>query len=195
MGDVMKPGRGRPALVEAVIALSESDTWDEARGEWEPSGGEHAKGVGSYDNECVCGQKGLVYLFEIANPLTGAVLGPIGSECIHYFEDAAMDASVAALKAIWNLEQVVAAHIPLEMKHLSRLKIAALFEYGAIEQREYNFLLDMFNSRRAPSAKQRAWAVAILRAGPGSVRAFLTDTAAGNRPLVRVRTIPEAVTR
>lgn len=187
MRDV-KSGRGRPALVEAVIANSVSGTWDDARREWEPAGGEPVQGR---DAQCVCGQKGLVYLFRISNPLTGVLLEPIGSECIHYFEDAAMDDAVKMLKALWELEALVAAHVPLELKHLSRAKITLLYECGAITLREHDFLRGMFNRRRDLTPKQSAWAVSILRTGNDSVRAFLTDTAAGNRPRVRVRSISE----
>lgn len=180
--------RGRPALMDAVIANSVASSWGEARREWEPAGGDLVQEANA---QCICGQQGLVYLFRILNPLTGVLLEPIGSDCIRYFEDEALDDEVLTLTALWEMEALVAAHVPLDLKHLSRAKIALLYECGAITFREYEFLLDMFNRRRELTGRQSAWAVAILRSGSDSVRAFLTNTAAGNRPRARVRTLPE----
>lgn len=71
----------RPDLEKAVIGASRSDFWEGARYEWYMWDCEEGSG------ECVCGQKGLRYLYTIRNKCTQRLLYPIGSVCIDYFGD------------------------------------------------------------------------------------------------------------
>lgn len=164
MTDAATGGGIRLALVRAVEDAS-GLPWDVARLTWRVTDmeeDEHAEG------ECVCGQTGLRYLYTIADDRTGAVLYPIGSDCIAHFAIDSMTDEVRRLRDLWELAGVVGSGTALVLKgagrHLSRAKLAALYGEGAFKPSRWNggdpardldFLLKMFGKRNAPSTAQR----------------------------------------
>ena len=67
-------------LIQTVIELSESDSWEDAVTEWlieDCEEDEMCKGT------CICGKEKLRYLFTIRNTYNQNILFPIGSSCIH----------------------------------------------------------------------------------------------------------------
>ncbi|WP_156527561.1 hypothetical protein [Gordonia sp. 852002-51296_SCH5728562-b] len=154
------------ALVAAVRAASGGLPWELARLRWWVSGVHEdpdATGV------CVCGQVGLRWLYEITDTATGATLSPIGSDCIGRFDDETMTAVARELVELDRMERVVAANHQLGFGDLSRLRIAVLWVYGAVDARERDFLTAMFNRRREMTPRQERWASAILSRACGQL--------------------------
>ena len=147
------------ALVAAVREGSGGLPWELARLQWAVTGVDEdpdASGV------CVCGQVGLRWFYEITNTVTGAALLPIGSDCIERFEDEALASGARELAELTRMERVVAVNRRLGFEDLSRLRIAVLWIYGAVDTRERDFLTAMFNRRRDMTVRQEVWASAIL---------------------------------
>ena len=150
-------------LRRAVIAGSRANTWAAAVEEWEVIGLEKdptATGI------CLCGHTGLRYLYTIQNPTTGQELFPIGSVCVEYFEVAELTKSVSALRRLFNLRAAFIEQKPVTLttNYFSRALLADLWENGAFPdngynrgngERDYQFLLDWFNSRSEPSERER----------------------------------------
>ena len=147
----------------AVIAESRATTWAGAVEEWEVVALEEdptATGV------CVCGNTGLRYLYTIRNATTGQQLFPIGSVCVEYFEVAELTESVSALRRLFDLRAAFIDRKPVTLTtdYFSRALLADLWEHGAFPdndfnrgdgERDYQFLLDWFNSRSEPNTKER----------------------------------------
>lgn len=147
----------------SVIAESRANTWAAAVEEWEVSGLEEdptATGM------CVCGNTGLRYLYTIRNFTTGRELSPIGSVCVEYFEVVELTESVSALRRLFDLRAAFVDRrtVTLTTEYFSRALLADLWEHGAFPdndynrgngERDYQFLLDWFNSRSEPNTKER----------------------------------------
>lgn len=87
-------------LFDVVLSNSSSKVFDVARNEWCVS-----RCVDCGDNpdefeQCVCGKDGIRYCYEIKNNITGAILFPLGSECIKKFEREDMNLHMKRLTTI-----------------------------------------------------------------------------------------------
>lgn len=142
---------------EAVLAASESDTWEEARHEWS---------VGScLDTEfvepCVCGWRAHRLWCTLVNDRTGAELSPVGLSCVELLEDerASLDAKCWQ-QAYRLLDEAVRlgrdGEVPLRGSFFTRDLIAFLDRRGAFTSRAGNgfdehadagLLLAAFNAR------------------------------------------------
>lgn len=71
-------------LRRVVIEASEANEWWKAKEEWEVVDMEEDRGG---EGTCECGKTGLVYLYTIQNFINNNVLHPIGSSCIHQFNN------------------------------------------------------------------------------------------------------------
>jgi hypothetical protein len=161
------------ALVQAVVALSESDSWNLAVREWavvrleeDPS----ASGV------CVCGKTGLSKLFTLRNEFNESLLHPIGSVCVNQFGRHELDSEVALLSDLHALRSAIKnrENVTLESGHFSRALLEYFYTEGAFTPDEYNkgnggndydFLLKMFNKRKKHdiNARQRSKMALLLR--------------------------------
>lgn len=179
MTDAATGGGIRLALVRAVEDASNLP-WDVARLTWRVSDMEE-----DADGECVCGQTGLRYLYTIADDRTGAVLYPIGSDCIAHFAIDSMTDEARRLRDLWELVRVVESGTALILKgegrNLTKAKLAALYDEGAFKPSRWNggdpvcdfdFLLKMFGKRNTPSPAQRRKIDALLSEIAGFLRGW-----------------------
>lgn len=171
----------RLALVRAVEDAS-GLPWDVARLTWRVSDMEEDEHA---DGECVCGQTGLRYLYTIADDRTGAVLYPIGSDCIAHFAIDSMTDEVRRLRDLWELASIVESGTALTLKgegrNLTKAKLAALYDEGAFKPsqwnggepaRDHDFLLKMFGKRNEPSPAQRRKIAVLLSEIAGFLRGW-----------------------
>lgn len=163
------------ALVRAVVDASVSKTWSVAVDEWrvveleeDPSG----QGV------CVCGKTELVRLFTIENEFNGSTLYPIGSVCVNKFGRQELDQQVNVYSDLLRLRNGIrdGERITLTSDWFSRAALEWLFAEGAFapnqwngfdEERDVDFLLEMFNKRNKD---------AITRPQRGKIKALLLGT-------------------
>lgn len=161
------------ALAQAVIASSVGSHWSSAVLEWEVTDVDHdprRRGV------CVCGQTGLADLFTISNLRNGAVLHPIGSTCVNQFGRADLDRQVNVLGDLLRLRLALEAGdgVDLSSRFFSRALLAYLRDAGVFTpdqwnhgngDRDYDFLLEMFNKRNKEeiTRRQHAKITALLR--------------------------------
>lgn len=76
-------------LVEAVVQLSEADTWDKAKEEWKFS--HHTKDP---DGQCLCGKTGLTDRYTFYNTKNCADI-VVGSSCVeHFVSDSALATAI-----------------------------------------------------------------------------------------------------
>ena len=68
-------------MVNIVLSKSDAPDWEAARKEWEVTGCEEDE---SCSGACVCGKKGLKYLYTIRNKETRCVIYPIGYSCMEF---------------------------------------------------------------------------------------------------------------
>lgn len=161
-------------LPRIVLEASSSKTWDEAVSEWHVMGC-HDNGDASGD--CLCGHEGIRYEFTIKNSVNGNELSPIGSTCILKFENDELKNEVEGWKAAIKLLEALEARKPgtqldgMNRELFSRRLYAFLYERGAFPPNSYNgydgwndyqFMVDMFNKRTAPTEKQRAKMYMVL---------------------------------
>lgn len=166
-------------LKEVVLRHSKSKVWNEAVTEWEIV---RYKVDSEMLSSCVCGQKGLKYLYKIANRVTGDSLFPIGSCCIKKFGCAEMVRYVQVIEERIRLWYKVEDDGFLDLKDLSRRCLAGLWEDGVFLPNRYNgnngwndydFLLRMFNKRSDMTSRQKSKVDAILL---NEVKPFLERT-------------------
>lgn len=140
-------------LKAAVLAASESRTWQGAVLEWSMAGLQEDP---TESGICVCGQQGLVKLFTITNAKNGGVLFPIGSSCIGFFEREDLNEEISILEGLAKLRNALNAreHITLDADYFSRKLLNHFHDAGAFTPDFYNdndgendleFLLTMFN--------------------------------------------------
>lgn len=145
-----------------VLEKSEARQWRDAVLEWEIEGWEEDI---SQKMSCICGHPDLKYLFTIGNTLNGNRLFPIGSVCINRFGRPDLNEQVSARVQLFRLLTAIEEHeyIPLDAEHFSRKLLRFLFEDGAFQstqhngfdpQRDYEFMLDMFNKHSEPTPAQ-----------------------------------------
>lgn len=161
------------ALKRAVESASEADNFVDAALEWNVVElEEHPTGEG----ECVCGQQNLVKMFTIKNHLNGTELFPIGSHCVNHFGREDLDLQVTVFSDLFSLRKSILAgdRITLTSEHFSRATLKWLLDEGAFPadewneyngEKDYRFLLDMFNKRNkdALSRKQEGKIYQLLK--------------------------------
>lgn len=156
--DVATGERLRGSLVEAVVTASRVP-WDIARLRWHVTDMTEDETASS---ECVCGQTGLRYRFTIADDVSGAELFPIGSDCIAHFDVLAMTSAATVLADFAALTSAARGGV-LDLKgDLSRRRLALLHRRGMLADREFEFLVSMFNRRREMTLRQQGWAHALM---------------------------------
>lgn len=177
------PARG--ALIAAVREASGGLPWGVARRQWDVAGVDHD---GECRGVCVCGQTGLGWLYTIENRETGAVLSPIGSDCILHFQVDEMATRMQDLRNVRELAHLVEGGARLELKsparHFTAAKLLALHALGAFQpsqwnrgnpRSDYEFLLSMFRKRSALSAAQERKVSALLTEVATWLRAWGAD--------------------
>lgn len=154
-------------LRSAVLGSSQADDWPSAVTEWRLSNAEEdpaGRGV------CVCGKTGLVYLYTIANSITGRTLHPIGSSCINQFERPDLNQDVTVVRQYIDLVNAAAAGKTIELtpEFFSRAMLEDLEARGAFKPSEFNgynghndyvFIVKKFNQRKepTPAARKKIW--------------------------------------
>lgn len=154
-------------LRSAVLGSSQADDWPSAVTEWRLSNAEEdpaGRGV------CVCGKTGLVYLYTIANSITGRTLHPIGSSCINQFERPDLNQDVTVVRQYIDLVNAAAAGKTIELtpEFFSRAMLEDLEARGAFKPNEFNgynghndyvFIVKKFNQRKepTPAARKKIW--------------------------------------
>lgn len=145
----------RTNLIQRVMDLSHSESWDSAVLEWAIVDCDEDEELQS---SCICGKEELRYLFTIRNIITGHTLFPIGSSCIKKFEREDLDEQTAIQEKLFKLFHAIedGTFITLSPDFFSRKVLQYLFEEDAFEANEYNnftpevdyeFMLKMFNKR------------------------------------------------
>ena len=176
----MNKSNYRQNFIKAVIDNSVSNTWDDAKMEWEITGFVDAELA---NEECICGKPNIRYLNCIKNIHNSNELFPIGNECIKRFERSDFKDFVKENLAFSKLLLFVRAdnYIELKSPHFSRAVLKTLYDRGAFVASQYNgnnpyndyqFLLDMFNKRNPPTEKQMRKIGAIITS---SIKPFLQN--------------------
>lgn len=172
-------------LRRAVIEASVADEWEAARREWEVSDCEVDEGE-DLEEQCLCGQEGLRYLYTIRNTLNGRDLYPIGSSCIFKFGRKEMDKDAKTLRELFALVKEAAKAgrentVGIKSGCFSKALLAYLWAEGVFKPNRYNhnngdndyiFLLDMFNKRNPMTPAQGRKATAVIR---GQVYPYLRE--------------------
>lgn len=154
----------RESLIKTVIDNSSSDFWDSAVTEWKIEDcieDEH------HEFSCICGKENLRYLFTIRNVVNGYVLHPIGSSCIKKFGRVDLNEQATVIEKLFQLMHAIEErrYISLNSTFFSRKLLKFLYEDGAFVDNQYNhfdcerdylFMLDMFNKRNRPTERQEA---------------------------------------
>lgn len=155
-------------LINEVLKRSSAPIWGEAAQEWDV--------VSEYEDEdcetkCVCGKEGIRYCFVIRNRITGAVLEPIGSECIKKFGNAAMVSKMKSLHKFCvfltefnHYYKTSGRYGKFEYddrcKFVNLLKDGDVLYYlnrdGILGDKDYNFLWDIRRKRNL-SRRQSDW--------------------------------------
>lgn len=157
-------------LIDVVLANSESPIWEEAVLEWAIGGCTIDHNCSS---RCVCGKENIKYLFTISNMFTGHVLFPIGSRCINKFGRKDLDDIVSVHEQMAKLLEAVkmGSFITFDSQLFSRKLLKYLYENDCFQPspynqnnpfRDYQFLLDVFNSRSGISANQKKKVNALM---------------------------------
>ncbi len=89
-----------------VIALSVSDTWEDAVSEWGIIGCEEDLTASS---QCVCGKENIRYQYTISNSCNGEILFPIGSSCIQKFGREDLNQQIILQEGMFRLYHAISA--------------------------------------------------------------------------------------
>jgi len=142
-------------LENTIIKNSISNRWNSAVQEWDIISMDEDEYASS---ECICGNEGLRYLFEIKNRNNNNVLFPIGSTCIKHFEREDLSLEVNIRNKMLKLYKCVnkGERIELNSDYFSRNSLSFMYENNVFKSTKYNdynpykdyrFMLDMFNKR------------------------------------------------
>lgn len=157
-------------LQDVIIENSEASTFSTAVQEWAITGFSVDDNCSS---RCVCGKENIKYLFEITNMYNHVMLDPIGSKCIKKFGREDLSDEVDVCEQMAKLLDHVKTHkfIKFDSNLFSRKLLKYLYENDAFPKtqynmnnpyRDYSFLLDMFNKKSEPSAKQQNKITALI---------------------------------
>lgn len=167
-------------LITEVMNNSVSDIWEEAVNEWSIVDCELDEEL---ESRCICGKENIKYLFTITNNYNGNKLKPIGSSCINKFGRRDLKESTDIYQQLYRLlsEFRDSNYIQFSSDLFSRKLIEYLYEDGCFipnqynsydPERDYQFLIDMFNKRSPLSEKQDRKVKALIM---GSVRPYLSE--------------------
>lgn len=167
-------------LIQRVIENSDSDIWESAVLEWEVFDYEEDE---TLESSCICGKEELRYLFTIRNTHNGNMLYSIGSSCIRKFERDDLDEEVAVKEQLFKLLHAIEnnSFLTLSSDFFSRKLLLYLLDLGAFKptsynhynpEKDYQFMLDMFNKRSRRTESQDKKATAIIL---NSIRPFLRE--------------------
>jgi hypothetical protein len=114
-------------LPEAIIEMSEANTWDEAKLEWSLSYIEYAEDIEVADGaySCLCGQEHLRELCYISNKYNGR-LALVGNKCIKKFME--------------HIEDMDSVFYAIKNKKLNKDIIEYAKKHDIISDKQYAFL-------------------------------------------------------
>lgn len=149
-------------LINTVIEKSVNKSWNTAVLEWEIDDVIEDE---NHESSCICGKENIRYLFTIKNINNQNTLFPIGSSCIKKFEREDLNELTLVNEKLFKLFHAVKANafITLDSKYFSRKLLKYLFDQGAFPpnqhnkyngDKDYDFMLKMFNMRGEPSENQ-----------------------------------------
>lgn len=167
-------------LIKTVLDNSVNSYWDSAVYEWEIV---DCVGDGVNDSACICGKENIRYLFTIRNQHNGNELFPIGSTCIKKFNREELNELTSVQEKLFRLLHAIQKHkyISLDSECFSKKLLKYLYEervflptkYNDFDpEKDYLFMLDMFNKRNEPIEKQQNKIKAIMMS---SVRPYLVE--------------------
>ena len=173
----------RQNFIKTVIDNSVSNTWEDAKMEWEITGFVDAEQAELPNEDCICGKTNIKNLNCIRNIHNSNELFPIGNECIKKFGRSDFKDFVKENLAFSKLLLFVRDdnYIELKSPNFSRAVLKTLYDRGAFIASQYNdnnpyndyqFLLDMFNKRKPPTEKQMGKIRAIITS---SIKPFLQN--------------------
>jgi hypothetical protein len=139
--------RARWRLIEAILALSHADTWEEARLEWSLAHVYFADEPGT----CLCGHAPIIEHCVLVNTLNGHEV-VVGNECVTRFLGIGSKDIFAGLRRVIKNPRAA----------LSPAAVAHAYQEKWINDWERKFCLDTAKNRR-PSAKQLATRLKINR--------------------------------
>lgn len=133
-------------LINPILRASVATEWVDAVREWDIVDCEEDE---SKETECMCGHEGIRYCFRIRNRKNGSMFYPIGSECIKKFENKDLSQEVAVYEKLFRLYDAIRKNERIEISatYFSRKLLRYLFEKDVYTEGDYNFLVDMFNTR------------------------------------------------
>lgn len=157
-------------LLREVLDNSEANIWEEAVQEWWIEDVEEDE---CQDGVCICGKENLRYLFTIRNSLNNNGLYPIGSSCIKKFERTDLTSEVDVKEQLFKLLHAVENNdfLTLSSEYFSRKLLLYLYQEGAFSataynnfepQKDYQFMLNMFNKRTRSEKQDKKCVVIIL---------------------------------
>ena len=133
-------------LIIPIVEASLSTNWEEAVHEWDICDCQEDE---TAQTDCMCGHEGIRYLFYIRNRHNDRTFGPIGSECIKKFGRKDLSSEVDVQERMFRLYDAIRKRefIELNSDFFSRKLLLYLFEQEALDEGDYQFMLDMFNKR------------------------------------------------
>lgn len=152
------------ALHDLVVELSESNTWVGAAVEW---GVSNMVDMDQPTYECLCGKKGVRYIYTIRNMKTGAQIDPVGSECIHKFgKSTRAYEELDVFSVLSRTREQLLSGEPIQMKSpfFTKRALKYMLDDGAFPGTSYNdgngandhkFLLHVFNKRHVEDLTER----------------------------------------
>lgn len=173
-----KMGANFKNLVSVVLSKSVAQSWEKAIMEWEIY--DCVEDI-SCESSCVCGKERIRYLFTIKNKLNNNCIFPIGSSCIQKFDREDLNKEASVMEGMFKLLRAIRDnnYISLSTEYFSRKLLKALYERGVFVPNEFNnfdgekdylFMLNMFNKKNAPTPSQQKKVRAIIVA---SIKPYL----------------------
>ncbi|WP_342275592.1 hypothetical protein [Spiroplasma endosymbiont of Cantharis lateralis] len=149
-------------FINHILFNSESNEWTDAVIEWEILDWEEDINM---DSSCICGKENIKYLFKIKNIKNGIILFPIGSRCIEKFEREDLNEIISEKEALFKLLEKVKNNEFLTLKDsgFNRKLLRYFYDKNVFKankyndndpEKDYNFLVKMFNKRNPPTDKQ-----------------------------------------
>lgn len=167
-------------LLGKVLSNSERDnSWESAVLEWEIEDWDEDPNM---ETSCLCGKENIRYLFSIKNKYNNNVLDPIGSSCIKKFKRSDLDTKTTIYEKLFKLYHAIEENEYIELSselfsrnllaHLNQEKVfdSAYNSYNG--NKDYEFILKMFNKRNTPTKNQVKKIRAIII---NQIKPYLSD--------------------
>ncbi|MCD2143723.1 hypothetical protein [Gordonia paraffinivorans] len=163
-------------LIGLALSKSSSQYWRDAKFEWFV---DTFDDLGEPVEVCVCGNSGLRYVYGVANHVTGATLGPIGSFCIERFDSDEMIEQMRDMSALARLEADAKAGT-LGRASFTVRGIDVLHDRGVLDEADWRVMRRAYRLGRArlrndPALSRRVMWIVELTIRP----ALLTGVLAG----------------